>query len=114
LGFSTGFVGATGFAFVFDTGLVRTTGFVFVFDTRFVGTTRLVLFATVFVGTGRFGFGARFVGATNFVFRFGFAPLAGFAGATGLTFVLVARLFGRGAGTDFRCAGTGYDTSLEL
>ena len=113
MGFSPGFVGATGFAFLFDTGLAKTTGLVFVLDTDFVGTTRLVfLFGTAFVGTGRFAFTARFIG--NFVFDFGFAPLAGFAGATGLTFVFVARLFGRGAGTDFRCAGTGYDTSLEL
>lgn len=114
LGFSTGFVGATGVAFVFDTDLVRTTGFVFVLDTDFVGTTRLVvLFSTAFLGTGRFAFTARFIGATNFVFGFGFAPLAGLADPTGLTFVFVARLFGRGAATDFRCAGTGYHTSVE-
>jgi hypothetical protein len=101
-------------AFLFDTGLVRTTGFVLVLDTDFVGTTRLVvLFGTAFVGTERFSFTARFIGATNFVFGFGFAPLAGFAGATGLTFVFVARLFGQGAGTDFRCAGTGYHTAVE-
>jgi hypothetical protein len=65
-------------------------------DTDFVGTTRLVVLScTAFVGTGRFAFTARFIGATNFVFGFSFAPLAGLAGATGLTFV------------------TGYRTSVE-
>jgi hypothetical protein len=106
LRFGTGFVGATGFAFVFDTGFVGTTRFVFPFGAAFLGTGR-------FVFTARFT--ARFAGATDFVFRFDFAPLAGFARATGLPFVFVAfvaRVFGRGAGTYFRCAGTGYHTSV--
>ena len=132
--FATGFVGATGFAFVFDTGLVGTTGFLFfVFNTGFVGTTRFVFpFGAAFLGTGRFVFTARFAGATDFVFRFDFAPLAGFAGATGLPFVFVAfvaRVFGRDAETDFGrtnklprgfvcfcksiAPGTGYETSVE-
>jgi hypothetical protein len=111
LRFGTGFVGATGFAFVFDTGFVGTTRFVFPFGAAFLGTGR-------FVFTARFT--ARFAGATDFVFRFDFAPLAGFARATGLPFVFVAfvaRVFGRDA--EFVCfcksiaPGTGYDTSVE-
>jgi hypothetical protein len=85
LGFGTGFLGATGFAFVFDTFVGRTR---FAFLTAFVGTA--------FVDTACFAFRARFVSTTDCVFRFGFVPLTGLAGSkTG----------------DF--AGTGYDTSLE-
>jgi hypothetical protein len=84
------------------------TRFVFLFGTAFVGAGRF-FFGARFVGSGRFLFGARFVGATCFVFRFGFAPLTGFAGATGFPFVFVARLFGRGAATDF---GTTYVFTL--
>jgi hypothetical protein len=102
LGFGTGFVAATGFPFAFDTGLVGTR-LVFLFGTAFVGAGSL-FFGARFVGSGRFLFGVRFVRATSFVFRFGFVPLTGFAGATGFPFVFVARLFGRGAATDFRCA----------
>jgi hypothetical protein len=97
LGFDTGFVGATDFAFVFDTDLAATTGFVFVFDTGFVGETRFAFLTpfvgTAFVDTARFAFRARFVGTTDCVFRFGFAPLAGFAGSN--------------------LAGTSYDASPE-
>jgi hypothetical protein len=123
LRFGTGFVGATGFAVVFDTGFVGTTRFVFPFGAAFLGTGRFVFIAR---------FTARFAGATDFVFRFDFAPLAGFARATGLPFVFVAfvaRVFGRDAETDFGrtnklprgfvcfcksiAPGTGYDTSVE-
>jgi hypothetical protein len=63
-------------------------------------------FGAAFLGTGRFVFAVRFSGATDFVFRFDFAPLAGFGRATGLPFVFVAfvtRLFGRDAESDFGC-----------
>jgi hypothetical protein len=99
LGFGTGCVAATSFPLAFDTGLVGTR-FVFLFGTAFLGAD---FFGARFVDSGRFLFGVRFVGATCFVFRFGCAPLTGFAGATGFPFVFVARLFGRGAATDFGC-----------
>ena len=123
MGFGTGFVGATGFAFVFDTDLAATTGFifvfdtgltgtmgfVFVFDTGFVGKTRFVFLTafvgTAFVDTARFAFRARFVGTTDRVVRFGFAPLTGFAGSK----------TGDLAGTELRFVpGARFNRSREL